>query len=85
MHSTEQSRTTPGLVPAAPQATAGPLGCQDTLLAHIQLVINLNPQIPLCKAAHQPLSPNLHPMQNLAIALFIQLAIIQPSHLSFSL
>lgn len=43
--------------PAAPQGTVGPLGFQKTLLAHIQLAVSQNLQIPFCGAALQPLVP----------------------------
>ena len=33
----------------AHQNTVGPSGCQGTLLSHIQLVVNLKPQIPFCR------------------------------------
>ena len=45
----------------APQDTVGPPGCQASLLAHNQLGINQNPQIPLCKAAHHNFIPQMIP------------------------
>ncbi|KAK4806807.1 hypothetical protein QYF61_005603 [Mycteria americana] len=32
-----------------------PLGCQGTLLTHIEPAVNQHPQIPFCRAALQPL------------------------------
>jgi len=48
-------RPTSDAVLDASQDTVGPPGCQGTLLAHIQLAVNHNPQIPLCGAAFQRL------------------------------
>ncbi|XP_050565909.1 uncharacterized protein LOC126913259 [Cygnus atratus] len=48
-------RPTNNAVLDASQDTVGPPGCQGTLLAHIQLAVNHNPQIPLCRAALQRL------------------------------
>ena len=48
-------RPTSKAVLDAPQDIVGPPGCQGTLLAHTQLTINYNPQIPLCRAALQRL------------------------------
>ena len=43
-------------VPDAPQDMVGPPGCQGTLLTHIQLAVDQNPQIPFLSAAFQPLT-----------------------------
>lgn len=44
----------------APQYVVGPFGYQDTLLTHIQLAIDLNPQIVLCRAGFNLSCPNLY-------------------------
>lgn len=46
----------------APQETVGPPSCQGALLAHNQLGINQNPQIPLCSDAHQHFIPQMIPL-----------------------
>jgi len=38
-----------------PWGTVGPFGFQSTLLTHIELAINQNPQILFCRDAFQPL------------------------------
>ena len=61
----------------ASQDTAGPSGCQGTLLTHIQLAINTNPQMSFQEAVVQPLIPqSVHitriapsQVENLALAL----------------
>lgn len=56
---------------------AGPSGCHCSLLAHVQLVIDQNPQIPSCGAALQPF-----------ITLSVRLAMVVPSqvqNLTFAL
>ena len=63
-HSAEQSRTSPPFTQWQCWAWCtpgyfGPLGCQGTLLAQIQLAVNQNPQTPFCRAALQPLFPQL--------------------------
>ncbi|KAK4806787.1 hypothetical protein QYF61_005583 [Mycteria americana] len=84
----------------APQDTVGPFGCQGTLLTHIQLAINLDPQISFRGAALQPLvlqfvciiritSSQAIPSQcriwHLLLLNFIWLVITQLSSLSRSL
>lgn len=43
--------------PDAHRGTVGPFGCQGTQLTHIQFVVNQDPQIPVHRAALQPLIP----------------------------
>lgn len=47
--------SSPCLVAVLGQDMVGLLGCQGTLLAHIQLAINQNPQVPFHRAVLQPL------------------------------
>ena len=81
-HSTEQRgqplpSPTGSAGPGAPQGMVGPLGCQGTLLPHVQFAINQLPQISFYQAALQPLIPQtvhifrivLSHVQNSAIAL----------------
>lgn len=41
-----------------PQYVVGPFGYQDTLLTHIQLATDPNPQISLCRAVFNLSSPS---------------------------
>ena len=75
--------------PGAPQGTICSLGCQGTLLTHVQLIVNQNLQITFHRAPLQPLiTQSLHisrtvtfQVQNPALA-HVKL---HPSHLSWSL
>ena len=61
----------------APQDAVCPLGCQGTLLTHIEPAVDQHPQIPFCRAALQPLlsqsvlvpGVTLSQMQNLTFVL----------------
>lgn len=75
--------------------SAGPLGCKGMLLTHIQIPLNQNPQIPLCRAALQPLNPSLYvgpglprsryQIQSLHLLSSMWFVIAQPSSWSSSL
>ncbi|KAK4819021.1 hypothetical protein QYF61_024137 [Mycteria americana] len=51
----------------AAQDMVGLLGCEHTLLAHVQLFIHQYPQVLFCRAALNPFIP--HPVQDLALGL----------------
>ena len=61
----------------ASQEIVGPFGFQGALLARVPLAVDQNPQVPLCRAALQPLIPQsvctprvaVTQVQNLALAL----------------
>lgn len=94
----EQSKAITFPQPAAnagtPQGVVGPMRCQGTLLAHVQLGVNHNP-IPFCMGLLPGLSQAAcigwvapFQTQNPALALvklFVSLVIFKPSYLSRSL
>lgn len=80
LHSAEQSRqllSSPGgsAWPGAPQGTDVPLGCQGTMLAHVQLAASQSAQTPFHGAAFLLLTPQsvaraaMSQVQNLALDL----------------
>ncbi|KAK4832175.1 LOW QUALITY PROTEIN: hypothetical protein QYF61_020955 [Mycteria americana] len=62
-------------IPDTSQDAIGLLGHLGTLLAHIQLVVNQHPQVLLCWAAFQPLSPKPVALHGVAVAQVQDLAL----------
>jgi len=50
LHSAKKDNSFPCLIAVLGQGTVGPLGCQGTLLACVQLAINHNPHMPFHRA-----------------------------------